>query len=572
MEAQQKDKGKLVSLEEAIKRYVKPGMTVHLAAGIGGPSAAICEIIRQYHGKTPKFTVIQSTLSGHALNLVHCSLVKKLICSVCADISASARPSKIIQKAYESKKIELENWSLYSLQQRLMAGALGMPFMPTASIIGSSIAVDNAESFQEVENPFGSDGKIGIVKALNPDISIIHGCVGDPEGNIILTSPYGEDLWGPFASWKGALVTVEKIVPTDFIKRYAALVKIPSYVVNAVAVAPLGLHPFSLPNPGISDFDPYEKDVDFLNDLHEASQTDDTLDAWIQEWVINCATHQHYLDKLGPKRITRLKELPQETKEDIHAVQPSQLESSREFDSKEMMLIALAREIVNSVHQHGHKIILAGAGIGVVATWVAYYQFKAEGQEIELITGNGQIGYTPFPGESILASEAGVRSSKMLTDTIMTQGVFVAGKTNKCLSVLGAGQLDKFGNINSTKTPEGMFLVGSGGANDAANAHEVIVTLTQSKKRFVETLPYVTAKGDRVSKVISTMGVFSKAPGKSELCLIACFPDQGGTPLKKKIKEVENNCGWPLKIAGEVHQLPEPTKFELQLLRSLSGK
>src|SRR5512139_512521 len=103
-----KGSGKMLSLQDAVKRYVRPGMKLHLAAGIGGPSAAICEIIRQYWGQNPEFTLIQSTVTGHALNLVHSRLVKKLICSVCANISASGRPSKVIQAAYESRQIELE--------------------------------------------------------------------------------------------------------------------------------------------------------------------------------------------------------------------------------------------------------------------------------------------------------------------------------------------------------------------------------------------------------------------------------------------------------------------------------
>ena len=117
------DQGKVLELGEAVRRFVKPGMKVHLAAGIGGPSAAICEIIRQFWNKNPEFTLIQSTVTGLALNLVHAKLVKKLICSVGANIAASGRPSKVIQDAYESKSIELENWTLNSLQQRLMAGA-----------------------------------------------------------------------------------------------------------------------------------------------------------------------------------------------------------------------------------------------------------------------------------------------------------------------------------------------------------------------------------------------------------------------------------------------------------------
>jgi acyl CoA:acetate/3-ketoacid CoA transferase alpha subunit/acyl CoA:acetate/3-ketoacid CoA transferase beta subunit len=569
LDAGKNGKGKLLDLSEAVGRFVRPRMNLHLAAGIGGPSAAICEIIRQYFGKTPEFTLIQSTLSGHALNLVHCNLVKKLICSICVDISTSTRPSKIIQKAYEGKKVELENWSLYSLQQRLMAGALGVPFMPTKSVLGSSIASDNTESFREIKDPLGSEGKVGIVGALNPDISIIHGCVGDLEGNIILSSPYGEDLWGPLASRNGVLATVEKIVPTEFIRKYSALVKIPGYIVNAVCVAPLGLHPFSLPNPGITDFDPYEKDIDFLNDLHEASTNSHALDGWIKEWVADCATHQQYLDKLGHDRMVSLKEKSKDSRSKVLSTSIPQFESRKEIDSDEMMLVAIAREVMKSVRTYGHRMILGGGGSRGIAAWLAYYQLKASGCEIELITGNGQIGYTPLPGESILSSEAGVRSSKMLCDTIMTQGVFVGGKNNKCLSVLGAMQIDKYGNINSTMTSKGQFLVGSGGANDAMNAREVILALDQSKDRFVETLPYITGRGDAVTTVVSTMGVFKKTSPQEELCLVACFPSVQSTSLREKIKEVQDRCGWTLKLGSHVEEISKPSQEELGVLRWL---
>ena len=226
-----KEQGKLLDLREAVKRFLKPGMKVHLAAGIGGPSAAICEIIRQFWGKNPEFTLIQSTVTGLGINLVHAKLAKKLIFSVGANIAASGRPSRVIQDAYESNSIELENWTLNSLQQRLMAGAFGVPFMPTRSVLGSSIAEDNKSSFKAIDDPFGSGVKVGIASALLPDISIIHGCVADADGNTILCAPYGEDLWGALASRGGAIVTVEKIVSAEFIKKYAALVKIPSYAV-----------------------------------------------------------------------------------------------------------------------------------------------------------------------------------------------------------------------------------------------------------------------------------------------------------------------------------------------------
>lgn len=559
-----KKQGKLSDLQKAVKRFVRPGMKLHLAGGIGGPSAAICEIIRQYWGKNPGFTLIQATVTGHALNLVHSKLVKKLICSVCAEIGASGRPSKVMQAAYEGQQIELENWSLAALQQRLMAGAFGLPFMPTRSVLDSSIADDNAASFREMKDPFGSGEKVGLVSALVPDMSIIHGCVADPEGNTIMQAPYGEDLWGALASKGGTIVTVEKIVSTDFIRKYAALVKIPSYVVNAVVPASLGLHPYSLTNPGISDLEPYEKDVDFLNVLYEASGNPHALEDWIKEWVLQCEGHSQYLDKLGDKRVA---DLVAGSRRVVGEVTDTSAvpDVGAEYDSKDLMLIVLAREILGSVERNGHKLILAGAGAGATAAFLAHYRLRSSG--FELGTGNGQIGYTPVPGESILASEPGVRSSKMLTDTIMMQGVFVGGGNNKCLSVLGAGQVDKFGNINSTKTSKGRFLVGSGGANDALNAREAILCLDQSKDRFVEKLVYITGRGSAVTTVVSTMGIFRKSSAQDELHLVACFPDRLGRTMEERIKEIRNHCGWDLKAAAKVEEVPGPSAEELRLLK-----
>ena len=560
---------KVLDLQEAIRRYVKPGMKLHLAAGIGGPSAAICEILRQYWGKNPEFTLIQSTVTGHGLNFVHAKLARKLICSVCANIAASGRPSRVVQDACESKQIEMENWTLNSLQQRLMAGALGVPFMPTRSVLGSSLAEDNNASFRSMEDPFGSGKTVGLASALLPDISIIHGCVADSEGNTILCAPYGEDLWGALASRGGAVITVEKVVSPEFIKKYAALVKIPSYAVRAVVPAPLGLHPYALANPGIGDIDPYEKDVDFLDVLNEASMSDHALDEWIREWVLHCPTHEHYLAKLGDKRIAELKERAGRVKGESVPPAPSRTDEAADFEPREMMLIALAREILGSVEKRGHQMVLAGAGAAATAAFLAYYQSKPAG--FELGTGNGQIGYTPVPGEPILASEAGVRRSKMLTDTIMMQGVIVGGENNKCLSILGAGQMDRHGNINSTKTSKGRFLVGSGGANDALNAREAIVCLDQSKDRFVDKLAYVTGCGDSVTTVVSTMGIFKKPNPQDELHLVACFPSPHGRSLEERVKEIRNHCGWDLKTAPVVEEVPRPSPQELLLLRWLAG-
>ncbi len=569
METMQENEGKLLSLKEAIQSNVRPRMRLHLAGGIGGPSAAICEIIRQYFNTTPDFELIQSTVTGHAINLIHCNLVKKLVFSACMEISVSAHPSKVIQKAYASHSVELENWSLLSLQQKLMAGALGVDFMPTNSLTGSSLAIDNRAFFTETDNPFNRGEKVGIVKAINPDLSIVHGCASDIYGNTILPVPYGDDIWGSLASEKGVVVTTEKIVTSDVIRKYAALVKIPSCIVRAVCLAPLGVHPYSLANPAIDDVESYEMDSEFLQDLHKASFDLRRLDEWVKAWIIDCPTHDHYIEKLGNKKIVHLKALARK-EPSLQKGLDERLsgETAEGYTRNDMVIIAAAREIADSVLKSKHKTMLVGAGSWSVSARLAYHELMRQGYEIVLITGNGQIGYMPYPGESSMQTVSGIYTTKMLTDTITTHGVFVGGKNSKCLSVLGAGQIDKYGNINSSRTSDGDFLVGTGGANDAANANEVILILHQSRERFVETLPYITARGHRVGKVISTMGVFKKASGKAELSLVACFPDLKGRLLEAAIREVKNKCGWPLKIAETVHYLPEPTTDEISFLRS----
>jgi acyl CoA:acetate/3-ketoacid CoA transferase alpha subunit/acyl CoA:acetate/3-ketoacid CoA transferase beta subunit len=559
---------KVLTLKEAVAAYVKPWMKVHLAGGIGGPSAAICEIIRQYYGKSPGFELIQSTVTGHSLNLLHCKLLNKMIFAACMDISPSGRPSKIMQQQWGAKRMEFENWSLCSLQQRLLAGALGLDFMPTRSLAGSSLAESNSNGFQEITNPFDIDKKVGLVKSLNPDISIVHACLADEMGNSVLAVPYGDDLWGALAS-QSVLVTVEKVVTTAEIRRYSALVKIPSYMVKAVCVAPMGLHPFSLASPHIGDLKGYETDTEFLKGLHQASLDNSLMDQWIKEWVLECPDQESYLKKLGQTRLDNLQYNP-------GVITKSEGSSSKNsgttiYSNEEMLLIAASREIKQKIMRSRHKTVLLGAGSRSAAVLLAYYQLIAAGYELNIVTGNGQYGYDPFAGEIAVQNLAAIYSSKMVTDTVTAQGILIGGQNNRCLGVLGAGQIDKYANINSTLTSSGQFLVGSGGANDVGNASEVIVILSQSKEKFVDVLPFITCPGNRVSTVISNLGIFRKETGKREIIISACLPDAQLRLLSDRIIRIKSECGWQIRMAEKVLDVPEPAADELEMLRKLAG-
>ena len=156
----------------------------------------------------------------------------------------------------------------------------------------------------------------------------------------------------------------------------------------------------------------------------------------------------------------------------------------------------------------------------------------------------------------------------MLTDTLDTLGVFTCGATNRCIGVLGGGQIDKFGNINSHWMSDDVYVTGSGGANDVATgAQETMVIMQQSRHRFLAQVPFITAPGDRVKTLVSSMGVFEKPADGREFILTKYFTNQGGASAGDVIGKIKENCGWELKVAPKPQKVALPTPEELRLLR-----
>jgi len=559
-------KNKVVSLNHAIKENIKPGMTIHIGLEAGALSR---ELARQFWGSKADFTLIMNMIGGHhALSLIHGELVKKLIFATCADIFPRPYPNPVIQRAFKQKKIELENWSMLSLIQSLQAGALNLPFTTTRSIMGSSLADDNSHAFKIVDDPFGSGEKIGLVKSLSPDISMIHGWAADPMGNIIMAAP-PRDAWAAKASRGGVVVSVENLVTEDFIRNHSLLVKIPASLVNAICVAPSGAHPLNLNAQNLPEFDGYGLDHTFLTEFRKASENENTLGQWVKEWVLDVSSHEEYLEKLAIRpdsnlninKTSRIQQNTTNTKaEDINEKDPT---------SNEFAIIAGARKIKEIILQNNYKTMFAGIGISGLAGWCAYYFLKKEGYHIDLIAGG--IGYEPCPGDPLLISPANMATAKMISDSFDVHGVSAGGINSGCLGVLGAGQLDKQGNINSTiikSSRKGdIYLSGAGGGNDIASvAKEVVIVAMQRANRLVEKVPYITCPGTRVSTLITNEGEYVK--DGLELILNRYFPSPEHSSQEKRVKEIASTCGWSLRTSSQLEELAVPTSQELKLLRS----
>jgi acyl CoA:acetate/3-ketoacid CoA transferase alpha subunit/acyl CoA:acetate/3-ketoacid CoA transferase beta subunit len=560
---------KVISLNEAVARYVKPGLSIHLAATHCSPSAAILEIARQFHGTKPDFTLIMRGIRDTVSILIHMGLIKKVITAFSGNVYPWYSPNPVTQKAYVGREVELEDWSILTLPLRLMAGALGVAVMPTTSLIGSSMAESNKDAFTVIDDPFGTGKKIGLLKALNPDISIVHGVAADREGNTILTAPYSESLWGAKASLGGVLVTVEKIVSTDFIRRHSHLVKLPAYMVKSVSLAPYGAHPGGVWNQGIEEFEAYAEDYEFMTRFNKLLKDPEALDDWIREWVLNCPTFDDYLSKLGHDRITLLKSnADQDAWRQQLNTWEEKISEEDAANPVETMVIIAARELAAHILRSQYKTMLAGAGTANLAAWVAKYQLQKQDYIVELLVELGYFGNSPRPAEPFLLNFGNFPTCKMLTETLDTLGVFTCGATNRCLGVLGGGQIDKFGNINSHWMSHDVYVTGSGGANDVATgARETMVIMQQSRHRFLEQVPFITAPGDRVKTVVSTLGVFEKPDDGSEFILTKYFADGHGTSGEDLIRKIKENCGWKLKVAREPEAVCLPTPDELKLLR-----
>ena len=551
---------KVVSLREALEKNLKAGMSVFLG---WNANAAVCEIIRQYRGGSPGFTLVMSLTWDLSLNLVHCGLIKKIVSGGCSYPAPSPGPSHVIQRAYREGTVEIENWTLYSMQQRLMAGALGVGFMPTRSIAGSSMAEENSGCFTEITDPFDSSRRIGAVKALNTDIAIVHALAADRYGNTIMSPVSQDTLWGPRAARGGVIVTAEKIVDPDFIRRNAHLVSIPGYLVKSVSLCPLGAHPeghFSC----IEGVDSYGEDYDFMLEQRRVSKEPDLLEAWLKEWTYDVSDHEEYTNRLGLERIFGLKSKLGATYEKSSL--PPRV-SGKEAGRTEAMIIAASMVIAERVKEAGYQVLLAGIGIPGLAAWLAYYRLKMEGIGVKLVLGSGVLGYQPAPGDPNLLSVRHVPSAGMLIDTSEMYGFIISGEGARCLSVIGAAQIDQRGNINTTRVGADIYISGSGGNNDnTSGAAEVMVVTAQSKKRCVEKLDYLTSPGDRVSTLVTDMGIFRKG-ADGRFILTGCMLDADSKGPAGKQDEIQDNCGWKVKAAPSLTAVASPGERELALLR-----
>jgi acyl CoA:acetate/3-ketoacid CoA transferase alpha subunit len=537
---------KVCPLDEAIRTHVKKGMSIGFA-GRGG--ALFNQLVREFWDKNPEFIIINNGITATVLSLIHGRLAKKIIASYIGDVYPSPGPNPVAQKAYLSGEVEFENWTMLTIPQRLLAGAMGWSVIPTRSIVGSSMEEENKESFMVIDDPFAPGEKIGLMRALRPDIALVHGAAADRCGNTIITYPLGADVFGAWGAKQGVIVSAEKIVSTEYIRRHSHLVRIPSYMVKAVCEVPYGAHPAGMPNCGLPEFEHYFEDYDFLTESREASRDDQKFSEWIKYWILDCKDYNEYLAKLGSDRLIYLRgKAHSDSWKDEAVAEIPNLDFNEEPNSLEKMVVTAAQVINDKFIAGGYKTILAGVGLAHLACWLATYRLKEKGYDVDLMAEIGMFGHLPRASDPFIFSYHNMHTCK--------------------LGILGGGQIDKYGNGNSTKLPGVTYLVGSGGANDIASGNrETVVVINSGKQRLVEKVPYITFNGKNVTTLVTDVGVFEKIDGEETFTLTTYIPSKPKQAVKEAIAGIEEKVGWELKVSPNLKEAQTVAKEEVTLLR-----
>ena len=195
------------------------------------------------------------------------------------------------------RPLTVRDHSNFTMALSLLAGALGAPYIPTRTLLGSDIPRANG-TFRESASPLDGSPLL-LVPALAPDVAILAVQRADADGNAHLWGPWGVSQEAALAA-KRVIVLADEIVAREVIASDPNRTIVPGAKVAAVVAAPGACHPSPLQGR-------YRRDHEFFHEYHRATRDVAGFDAWLAEWVTGVPDHAAYLRKLGD-RWTALKE------------------------------------------------------------------------------------------------------------------------------------------------------------------------------------------------------------------------------------------------------------------------
>jgi glutaconate CoA-transferase subunit A len=291
---------KVAGVAEAVSRLLHDGDYLAIG-GFGGvriPTAAIHEIIRQKkqnlrfagHTSTHDFQILCAgnlTGRGATLAAVDAAYVVGL---EARGLSPHAR------RVMESGSVACTEWSNYTLALRFKAAAMGLPFLPARSLLGTDTFQRSAA--REFLCPF-TGKKLVAIPALYPDLAIIHVHEADCFGNCRIRGVSVADVELARAA-KRVLITCERLIPNEAIRQDPTQTVIPFFCVDAVCEIPFGSYPANMAYE-------YFTDEDHLHQWMSAEKSLSTYQEFLERYIFGVRDFGEYLDRAGGLR--RMQEL-----------------------------------------------------------------------------------------------------------------------------------------------------------------------------------------------------------------------------------------------------------------------
>lgn len=286
---------KVMSEHEAVSRFVADGdyLATELYGTVRAPMSLMREVVRQ--GKKNLRVAGQGVFDIDILLAAEGTVASLDITYIAWEVYGI---SATLRRAVESGKVKTCDWSNGGITWRFKAAAMGLPFIPIRSMLGTDTLRHSAAKV--VQDPW--TGKpVCLVPALSPDVGFIHVHQADRYGNARIEGITGF-AFEMARACKRLVISTEEIVTTEEIRKYPEQTIIPYYLVDAVVEAKYGSHPGEMCYR-------YWRDAEHLQNYLRDSADPVKTRAYLDKWVYGVRDHQEYVKLVG---IDRLKQLESE--------------------------------------------------------------------------------------------------------------------------------------------------------------------------------------------------------------------------------------------------------------------
>jgi glutaconate CoA-transferase subunit A len=311
-----KNSEKIKTLSEAVGEFIHDSSHI----SFGGftvnrqPMACAYEMIRQ--GKKNLHVYIHS--GGQTLDIL---IGAGCVSAVEIAYGANGRfaPTCVrFRKAVEKGELLVEDYSNYQMTLRFQAGAMGVPFLPVKSGMGTDIVkkwgfdadmrrkdprLPNRKLLVQ-NNPFAGDSQepVVLVPAINPDVTVLHVQQADCQGTVRISGLTFADVEQARAA-RHVIVTCEEIVEPEVLRAEPDRNQLPFFCVDAVVHVPGGAHPTAC-------YGYYDYDAQYLNLYRTMALEDKKFSNYLDEYVMAVKNQEGYLKKIGREALERIRAVP----------------------------------------------------------------------------------------------------------------------------------------------------------------------------------------------------------------------------------------------------------------------